>query len=303
MIDRLELLSHYGTIRPEFFGNQRQEIEDSKNKAELEKLFNETDFNFMLKSEGFLYDNSYKLEFHGHSFIIMSGRHFKKMPTLKLVLNPNNFPASLLEELIKYYFSNFLPAKIGRIDFNIDIDAPLWNFFDGVLMKNKRKSITQRDFFKKDLETVYIGAGDFMIRIYDKFLEATQKRNDKFLVLVRNKVFDHITRIEFQLRGKHAGQDYAEFISGLVDLNFIEEVGFYQVKQVDGTLRKFGINEFMKRNGLQATYQKLDRRFRKTWLKENFKKLDVTEKIKKIIYTECMAWIGGKYEYEIQKDF
>lgn len=303
MIDRLEILSN-GFIKKGFFGNDviEKSIENSWNRNELEKLFEETDFNFIVKSEGFIYDAIYKLEFFDRPFLLFTGRHFKKQPLLKLVINPNYFELSYLQELIDIYFIQFYPARIGRIDYNIDLDMNLWNLVKGIILNNKRKTVTVREYHKKDLETMYIGAGDFMIRLYDKIKESKQKKqktSKQILDYFNSNDLEYLTRLEFQLRGKEAGFDLQDFLDGDIDLEFLDDIDFFLLPGLDGSFRMFGLSEYIDNFGLQATYQKMNRNKRKEWLEKRFTKMNINHKLKELIYDEILKWLDGQYVYKV----
>lgn len=306
MIDRLEILSN-GFINPKALGGveSKKKIDDSWNKAELEKLFEETDFNFLIKSEGFIYDAVYKLQFFERPFLIFTGRHFKRQPLIKIVINPNYFEKKLLEELISIYFIQFYPAKVGRIDYNIDLDIDLWNIARGILFERKRKAVTVREFHKKDLETLYIGAGDFMIRIYDKVKECRQRPKQetakKVMDYFNKNNIDKITRVEFQIRGKNAGFNLQDLFDGNIDLSFLDDIQFFRVPGSDGSFRNFGIAEYIDKFGMQATYQKMDRKKRKEWIEKRFTWIDINDQLKRLLYKEILTWIDGKYVFKVHK--
>ena len=140
------------------------------------------------------------------TFIVMAGPRFKSATKdkFKIVCNPNTTSRSRLEQFLlklfpkksydsKTYWQQF---RLGRVDFNVDttdytVDELYRSvtvtrslaFSDGYSVPRKTVSVgtiedvdceggNVRVFSATNRETVYIGKGRFVVRIYDKVAEA-----------------------------------------------------------------------------------------------------------------------------------
>lgn len=152
----------------------------------------------------------------------------------KIVFNPNKTSITEAMQFLSVNFNSnlrnndetfFDEFKIGRIDFNVDITTHTVKELQRILFFDRKVQLhtehqgeqetgidpnAVRIIGRKDAETIYIGKGMYMVRIYNKVQEAkiriaTLKGNGLPVPAALEKLAAQplVTRIEFQIRDLH----------------------------------------------------------------------------------------------------
>jgi hypothetical protein len=236
MIDRLELkTSRYGHFIesrdkriPKGISQLIDEDDDLKEikRSDLNPLYRESITHTVLQSGGVPYEDPVKF------YIFVDPRFNKQMTDkYKIAFNPNKTP---IGEVMDFLFENFAHSKdrdeiflddfkIGRIDFNVDIETHSVNdifrtlFFDRKTILHTALYACDDEIFdttfpvrtinRKYMETFYIGKGMYLLRVYDKVREAKHriqvlKANDMPIPDALKELSEkkQVTRIEIQIR-------------------------------------------------------------------------------------------------------
>ncbi|MBF0382336.1 MAG: hypothetical protein HQL69_15030 [Magnetococcales bacterium] len=104
------------------------------------------------------------------------------------------------------------PESISRADFAFDYYLPAPNFDLSNFVTRATKKSTWTEHNK--LQTIQLGAGDIVIRVYDKVAEISQQSKKSWFFEIWNRTSD-VWRIEFQIRGKALREVGIETLSDL----------------------------------------------------------------------------------------
>ncbi len=236
MIDRIELkTSQYGHFIesrnkhiPKGVSQLLAEDQDiiELKRSDLNPLYRNSIIHTVMMQNGKPTDDPVK-------FYIFSDPRFNRNMTdrYKIVFNPNKTTIGEALQFLQMNFNNphrtndetfFDDFKIGRIDFNADITTHTVKEIQRILFFDRKVQLhtthtdgeidgidpnAVRIIGRKDAETIYIGKGMYMLRVYNKVKEAqsriaTLKANDMPVPAALEKLAAQplVTRLEFQIR-------------------------------------------------------------------------------------------------------